>query len=62
MNGDSDTFIRSLGKLIDENRKSRAGKMVLENTTFYQDIRTGKFSFNAFSNPNDPTKIITHKK
>ena len=61
-NGGCDTFIKLLDRTIKENRKSRSNNMSFENTVFYQDMRNGKFNFNAFVNPNDPSKIITQQQ
>ena len=47
--------------MINENRKSKKNNVAFENTAFYQDMRNGKFNFNAFVNPNDPSKIITQQ-
>lgn len=32
-----------------------------EQSQFYNDIRMGKFNFNAFVNPNDPSKLYTQQ-
>ena len=61
-NGGCDTFIKLLGKMINESRKSKKNEMAFEKTAFYQDMRNGKFNFNAYVNPNDPSKLITQQK
>jgi len=32
-----------------------------EQSKFYNDMRMGQFNFNAFVNPNDPSKLYTQQ-
>lgn len=56
--GGCDTFIRLLSNLIKEVRAyNRNHEAFVQNSKMYNDIRTGKFDFKAFVDPNDPTKV-----
>lgn len=59
--GNSHTFISMLSKIIQEVRRANQMHQPFQNSQFYHDVRSGKFNFNAFVNPNDPSKLYTEQ-
>ena len=58
-NGGCDTFIKLLSNWIKEVRKfNRNMEVFTQNSGMYSDARSGKFNFNAFVDPNDPSQIF----
>ena len=58
-NGGCDTFIRLLSNLIKEVRKfNRNMEVFTQNSGMYNDVRNGKFNYQAFVDPNDPSQIF----
>ena len=57
-NGGCDTFIRILSKLIKENRAFKDNRdAMVQQSQMYNDMRQGKFNFNAYVDPSDPSHI-----